>query len=50
MFSSPVDTAGFSKFVGILSAVLSRHHLLGFEISQLKFYILYHFKSECDIT
>ena len=31
-FSSPVDTAEFSKFAGILSAALSQHHLLGFEI------------------
>ena len=28
-FSSPVATAEFSKFPGILSAVLSHHHLLG---------------------
>ena len=34
-FSSPVATAEFSKFAGILSAVLSQHHLLGFEIAQL---------------
>ena len=32
-FSSPVATAEFSKFAGILSAALSQHHLLGFEIS-----------------
>ena len=31
-FSSPVATAEFSKFAGILSAALSQHHLLGFEI------------------
>ena len=30
-FSSPVVTAEFSKFAGILSAALSQHHLLGFE-------------------
>ena len=36
-FSSPVDTA-FSKFAGILSAALSQHHLLGFEIAQLEFH------------
>ena len=30
-FSSPVATAEFSKFAGILSAELSQHHLLGFE-------------------
>jgi len=40
-FSSPVATAEFSKFVGILSAALSQHHLLGFEIAQLDFYHLH---------
>ena len=30
-FSSPVATAKFSKFAGILSAALSLHHLLEFE-------------------
>ena len=30
-FSSPVATAEFSIFAGILSAALSQHHLLGFE-------------------
>jgi len=30
-----VATAEFSKFAGILSAALSQHHLLGFEIAQL---------------
>ena len=30
-------TAGFSKFAGILSAALSHHHLLGFEITQREF-------------
>ena len=30
-------TAEFSKFAGILSAALSQHHLLGFEIAQLEF-------------
>ena len=40
-FSSPVATAGFSKFAGILSAALSQHHLLGFEIAQLEFYHLH---------
>ena len=30
-------TAEFSKFAGILSAALSQHHLLGFEIVQLEF-------------
>ena len=32
-FSSPVATAEFSKFSGILSAALSQHHLLGFRNS-----------------
>ena len=31
--SSPVATAEFSKFAGILNAALSQHHLLGFEIN-----------------
>ena len=35
-FSSPVATAEFSKFADILSAGLSQHHLLGFEIAQLE--------------
>ena len=35
-FSSPVATAEFSKFAGILNAALSQHHLLGFEIAQLE--------------
>ena len=35
IFSSPVVTVEFSKFAGILSAALSQHHLLGFEIAQL---------------
>ena len=39
-FSSPVATAEFSKFAGILSAALSQHHLLGFEIAQLEFHHL----------
>ena len=37
-FSSPVATAEFSKFVGILSAALSQHHLSGFEIALLEFH------------
>ena len=37
-FSSPVATAEFSKFAGILSAALSQHHLLGHEIAQLEFH------------
>ena len=32
-FSSPVATAEFSKFADILSAALSQHHLLGFEVA-----------------
>jgi len=36
--SSPVATAEFSKFPGILSAALSHHHLLGFEIAKLEFH------------
>ena len=37
-FSSPLATAEFSKFAGILSAALSEHHLLGFDIAQLEFH------------
>ena len=37
-FSSLVATAEFSKFAGILSAALSQHHLLGFEIAALAFH------------
>ena len=37
-FSSPVATAEFSKFADILSAALSQHRLLGFEIAQLEFF------------
>ena len=36
-FTSPVATAEFSIFAGILSAALSQHHLSGFEIAQLEF-------------
>ena len=39
--SSPVATAEFSRFAGILSAALSQHHLLGFEIAQLEFHHLH---------
>ena len=35
---SPVATAEFSKFAGILSVALSQYHLLGFEIAQLEFH------------
>ena len=41
-FSSPVATAEFCKFAGILSAALKQHHLLGFEIAQLEFYHLHY--------
>ena len=34
-------TAEFSKLVGILSAALSQHHLLGLEIAQLEFHHLH---------
>ena len=37
-FSSPVATAEFSKFAGILSVTLSQDHLSGFEIAQLEFH------------
>ena len=40
-FSSPVATAAFSKFAGILSAALSQHHLLGYEIAQLELHHLH---------
>ena len=33
----PVATTEFSKFSDILSAALSQHHCLGFEIAQLEF-------------
>ena len=39
--SSPVVAAEFSKVAGILSAVLSQHHLSGFEIAQLEFRYLH---------
>ena len=39
-FSSPLATAEFSKFAGMLSAALSQHHFLGFEIAQLEFHHL----------
>ena len=40
-FSSPVATVQFSKFAGILSAALSQHHLLGFEVVQVEFHHLH---------
>ena len=36
-----VATAEFSKFAGLLSAALSKHHLSGFEIVQLEFHHLH---------
>ena len=39
--SSPVATDEVSKFVDILSAAFSQHHLWGFEIAQLEFHHLY---------
>ena len=41
IFSSPVATAEFSKFAGILNAALSQRNLLGFEIAQLEFHHLH---------
>ena len=32
-FSSPVATAEFFRFAGVLSAALSQHHLLGFKVT-----------------
>ena len=40
-FSSPVATAEFSKFAGILSAALSQDHLSGYERAQLEFHPLH---------
>ena len=40
-FSSPVATAEFSQFAGMLSAALSQYHVLGFEIAQLEFHYLH---------
>ena len=39
--SSPVATVESSKLAGILSTALSQHHLLGFEIAQLRFHHLH---------
>ena len=41
MTSSPMATAEFSKFAGILSAALSQHHFSRFEIAQLEFHHLH---------
>ena len=40
-FSSPVATAEFSKFAGILSAAHLTDHCLGFEMAQLEFHHLH---------
>ena len=40
-FSSPMATAEFSRFAGMLSEALSQHHLLGFEIAHLEFHHLH---------
>ena len=42
-FFSPVATAEFSKFAGILSAALSQYYLSGFEIAPLEFHHLHYF-------
>ena len=39
-FSITVAIAEFSRCADILSAALSQHHLLGFEIAQLEFHHL----------
>ena len=48
-FSSPVATANFSKFAGMLSAALSQHHLLGFEIAQQMFKLVLEKAEEPEI-
>ena len=45
-FSSLMATAEFSKFAGILSAILSQHHFSGFEIAQLEFHHLHYLCSQ----
>ena len=40
-FSSPVATAEFSTFAGMLNAALPQHHLIGFELAQLEFHPLH---------
>ena len=47
---SPVATAEFSKFAGILSTALSQHHLLGFEIAQLKLHHLHYLTSHSRMS
>ena len=39
--SSPVVTAEFSKFAGMLNLALSQHHFSGLEIAQLEFHHLH---------
>ena len=46
-FSSPVATAEFSKFAGILSVVLPQKHLLECEIAQLEFHHPHYLCSWC---
>ncbi|KAB0349166.1 hypothetical protein FD754_014023 [Muntiacus muntjak] len=43
----PVATAEVSKFAGQLSAALSQHHLLGFEIAQLEFHHDHYLRNGC---
>ena len=40
-FSSPVATAELPRLAGMLSAALSQHHILGFEIAQLEVHYLH---------
>ena len=54
IFSSPVATAEFSKFAGVLSAALSQHHLSGFVSSMVRIIeahtrcsVSIHWKDEC---
>ena len=46
-FSSPVATAEFSKFAGILTAALAQDHLSGLEIAQLEFHHIHQLCSYC---
>ena len=39
--SSPVATAEFSIFAGILNAALSQHHFLGYEMAHLDLHHLH---------
>ena len=49
-FSSPLATAKFSKFAGILSAALLQHHPLGFGLAQLEFHHLHQLCSKAHLT